>query len=255
MKFLSFSDDGTRAMAKGILHYHRILGVQPDASLETIRRAYRTLMFEMKMHPDLGGNHDAAAEINEGYAVLCEKAKQAEFQRKFAMQHRPETVPTRAVRSQGTTQTETKPAPLKKSSFEFCPLCSVRLPQAIAPESRCDRCYSPLDEPPTPGKRGSEMFGRRSSPRMAKTNVGTVFTAEYPDGLNVRMRDLSLNGISFISDAPLLLNQTFRFHDSTLEAVGCVVSCNKQGKTYSVHSKLLTVGFHHKAGVFLSAIG
>jgi len=90
---------------------------------------------------------------------------------------------------------------------------------------------------------------------MAKNNVGTVFTAEYPDGLNVRLRDLSLNGISFTSEAPLLSNQTFRFHDSTLEAVASVVSCNKQGKSYSIHSKLLTVGFHHKAGVFLSAIG
>jgi curved DNA-binding protein CbpA len=51
-------------MAKRSPEYHQILGVQPDASLETIRRAYRKLMFEMKMHPDLGGDHAAAAAIN-----------------------------------------------------------------------------------------------------------------------------------------------------------------------------------------------
>jgi curved DNA-binding protein CbpA len=215
-------------------------------------------MFEKKMHPDLGGDHAAAAAINEGYAVLSEKAKQAEFHRTFALKHLQETRPSgtsRPSRSAMSERFSANPAPLKKPSFEFCPLCRAKLPQSIAPESRCDRCHSPLDEPPASGKPGSEVFGRRSSLRTAKNNFGTVFTAEYPEGLNVRMRDLSLNGISFVSEAPLLLNQTFRFHDSTLEAVASVVSCNRQGKSYSIHSRLLTVGFHHKAGVFLSAIG
>src|SRR4051794_4049113 len=134
-------------MAKGSLHYHRILGVQPDATLDTIRRAYRTLMFEMKMHPDLGGNHDAAAEINEGYSILCERAKQAEYHRAFAVQRRLEAPLARPSRNAGMSQPVAKQS-LRKASFELCPLCNARLPQAIAPESRCDRCHSPLDEPP-----------------------------------------------------------------------------------------------------------
>jgi len=256
-------------MAKRTPDYHRILGVQPDASLETIRRAYRRLMFEMKMHPDLGGDHDVAAAINEGYAVLSERAKQAEYHRSYALQRMPadsslaasgnpiQTAPATAAAVHFATpdRMAAKPAPLKRPSFGFCPLCRARLPQSLAPESRCDHCHSPLDEPPSAGGPGSEVFGRRSSLRTAKNNAGTVFTAEYPAGLKVRMRDLSLNGISFISEAPLLLNQTFRFHDVTLEAVARVVSCNRQGKSYSIHSRLLTVGFHIKAGVFLSAIG
>src|SRR5579859_1709159 len=50
--------------------YYEILQVHPRASVEMVRKAYRTLMGEMRGHPDLGGDVERAKLINEAYAVL-----------------------------------------------------------------------------------------------------------------------------------------------------------------------------------------
>ena len=40
--------------------FYRLLQVQPDASIEVIEASYRTLMRQLRMHPDLGGEHTLA---------------------------------------------------------------------------------------------------------------------------------------------------------------------------------------------------
>lgn len=50
--------------------YYEILQVHPRASVEMVRKAYRTLMGEMGGHPDLGGDEERAKLINEAYSVL-----------------------------------------------------------------------------------------------------------------------------------------------------------------------------------------
>ena len=50
--------------------YYEILQVHPRASAEMIKKAYRTLMGEMRGHPDLGGDVERAKLINEAYTVL-----------------------------------------------------------------------------------------------------------------------------------------------------------------------------------------
>ena len=70
--------------------------------------------------------------------------------------------------------------------------------------------------------------------------------------MTVKMRDLSLTGLSFYAEVSLDVDQVFKFRDATLEAIAVVVSRGKRGEWYSVHAKLLTVAFH-QAGVFVSA--
>ncbi len=60
-------------------NYYRILNVQPDASLEIIRSSFRTLMQKLKLHPDLGGNAQEAAIINEAYQVLSNTEQRARY--------------------------------------------------------------------------------------------------------------------------------------------------------------------------------
>ena len=56
------------------IDYYEILQVHPRASQEMVKKAYRTLMGEMRGHPDLGGDEDRAKLINEAHTVLGDPA-------------------------------------------------------------------------------------------------------------------------------------------------------------------------------------
>ena len=53
-----------------MLNYYEILKIRPDADEETVKAAYRTMMFKYRIHPDLGGDEELAREIGEAYQVL-----------------------------------------------------------------------------------------------------------------------------------------------------------------------------------------
>ena len=64
-------------------NYYRILQVQCDAPLEIIHASYRTIMRELKQHPDLGGDQWNACIINEAYETLRDSVRRAEYDRKY----------------------------------------------------------------------------------------------------------------------------------------------------------------------------
>jgi len=64
-------------------NYYRVLQVQPDAPYEIIHASYRTLMKELKIHPDLGGEQSDAYLINEAYETLSDSVKRAEYDKKL----------------------------------------------------------------------------------------------------------------------------------------------------------------------------
>ena len=63
-------------------NYYRILGVEPHASAEQIKEAYRRLAF--KYHPDRNKANPEASEtmkaVNEAYAVLSNPAKRRQYE-------------------------------------------------------------------------------------------------------------------------------------------------------------------------------
>ncbi|KAI8463685.1 MAG: DnaJ-like protein [Monoraphidium minutum] len=59
--------------------YYKILGVDPGATQEEIKKAHRKLA--LKLHPDKGGDPDAFKEINEAYDVLKDPKKREIYDR------------------------------------------------------------------------------------------------------------------------------------------------------------------------------
>ncbi len=57
--------------------YYKILGVEKSASIEDIKKAYRSLAH--KHHPDKGGSEQAFKEINEAYQILSDHDKRAQY--------------------------------------------------------------------------------------------------------------------------------------------------------------------------------
>lgn len=78
--------------------YYRILEIHPDASLEVMNNAYRTLV--RKYHPDLyHTTHKAAMqermrEINEAYETLSNSERRAQYD--AALRNRPPVSPGHA---------------------------------------------------------------------------------------------------------------------------------------------------------------
>ena len=60
-------------------NHYRTLFVQPDAPPEVIKAAWRALMSARRVHPDLGGDHEAAVHLNTAYEVLGDPARRAAY--------------------------------------------------------------------------------------------------------------------------------------------------------------------------------
>lgn len=59
--------------------YYQILHVSESAPTEVIKASFRTMMQKLGAHPDRGGDHDAAAAINEAYQILTDAALRAQY--------------------------------------------------------------------------------------------------------------------------------------------------------------------------------
>ena len=65
--------------------YYNILGIQPNASEDEIRSAYKKLA--MKHHPDRGGDQAVFQELQEAYSTLTDSQKRAQWEQQRAFGH------------------------------------------------------------------------------------------------------------------------------------------------------------------------
>lgn len=239
-------------------NHYRVLHVQADAPVQVIKSSWRTLMSQLRQHPDLGGSHAQAVMVNEAWAVLGDPLRRAAYD----LDRREATrVPLAsdsvhpALSPGGQPDAEA----LRESPTAFrCPLCAHQLGRPLRPDSRCTQCHSPLASLPGPGLQGHELPAhhlpaRRGAVRRDQGHVATVHVGWPSPALPVRWRDLSLTGLSFYAPQPLPIGQRLRLIDSALEGVVEVVGCRAQGRVFTVHARLLTALLLQATGVFVSA--
>ncbi|HAF94697.1 MAG: hypothetical protein A2X34_00335 [Elusimicrobia bacterium GWC2_51_8] len=90
--------------------YYKILNLHPEADPAIIKAAYRTMMHELKNHPDLGGDSEKAKELNEAYEILSNPDKRQAYD-----QHR--DAPAHKSSSKTNSETDSNYFRAEASSF------------------------------------------------------------------------------------------------------------------------------------------
>lgn len=225
-------------MAINRRNYYRLLHVQADAPVEVIKAAYRALI--ALHHPDKGGTHEMAALLNEAHTVLSDESRRATYDAKRAT--RPHRTPSPDARSAA-------PRGAADVVRRGCAFCRAAVPSLIRADTRCTRCQAPL----APIQRAPATGGdeRRALRRITKSDWGLLHLEWPSEPIDVRMRDMSLDGISFYCGAAVSLGHTVRVIGENFDVVADVVSCRRVSNVFTVHAKLATALFH--SGGFVSA--
>ncbi|WP_411280316.1 J domain-containing protein [Gemmatimonas sp.] len=221
-------------------NHYRLLHVQPDAPPEVIKAAYRALI--ATRHPDVGGSEDQAVLLNDAYAVLSDPDKRATYDAR------------RAVRAASRPNAaHASPVPRTTPPAHVCPMCHLGLPVQVGRDTRCARCRAPLAPVRLNGPRGKPM-DRRGIPRVSKSDWAVMYVDWQSEAIDVRMRDLSLDGISVYSGLELPLHRVVRIVGHSFDVVASVVGCRQLDAVFTVHASLATAAFAKSTGGFVSAI-
>jgi hypothetical protein len=221
-------------MAVNRRNYYRILHVQPEAPTQVITASYRTMMSKLRLHPDLGGDTANASLINEAYAVLSDPARRATYD---LQQRRPKTAERNRASAAATV---------------LCPFCGAGAPKEIQANTRCRQCESPLASPPARPLKRNELFGRRTVPRMSRSDTVTLIAGWQSPVRSAQLRDLSMTGISVLTDIKIEARQVIRIIGPLFDILATVVSCRSDGRRIEVHASLLNAIFTSAKGVVVS---
>jgi hypothetical protein len=218
-------------------NYYRILKVQPDAPVEIIRASYRTLMRELKNHPDLGGSTSEASVLNEAYETLSDPERRAAYDEKIQATHFKRTASTAEPDADSTLCPFCKnPLTPKAMTGKTCPVCGVPLPSFRQPDLDRER--------------------RRTIARM-KRNDPLVYSCSYPDTPKKgTMIDLSPKGMRFLSPEKLGTGTVLKIITPLLKACGVVTNQQlkeeKGNPAYATGISFIAVIFEETKGAFLS---
>ena len=179
--------------------------------------------------------------LNEAYAVLSSDTRRAAYDTK------------RAVRANRTNSDRPRHAGTEAADVvrRTCALCRLPRPAAVRPDTRCARCHAPLASARS-GENAKASEERRALPRVSKSDWGLLYVSWPGEPIDVRMRDLSLDGISLYSGSPLSNGTTVRVVADVADVVADVVSCRRVDKVFTLHARLVTAIFTSTTGGFVS---
>lgn len=235
--------------------YYRILHVQPDAPTEVIKSSYRTLMQRLRMHPDLGGDHGDAALINEAYGVLSDPEKRARYDRQRPL---PERQPAPSA-PPGTAEPE--PPAERSGSYRRrratagtgphqCPFCHEEHGRRVGTDSLCAECASPLHRWTKPRSSADWLRALERIPRDLPIHFWSSWPQTQPG--RGRLVDVSLTGLGFVTDEPLVKDQFLKLDNELLQAVARVVYSRPAGARWQIGVEFFTLRLASKRGTFVS---
>ncbi|MCH7754716.1 J domain-containing protein [candidate division KSB1 bacterium] len=222
-------------------NYYRLLQVQPDAPFEVIRASYRALLKELKVHPDLGGDHWNAKVLNEAYSTLSDRYRRSAYDKKLYEKY------TKKPFRESTDQ---------RMSFVtfFCPFCKRLLACQANPNERCATCRSPLK---SFDEEELQQSCRRTIARRKKSGKINYFTTWPQKGQPAEIIDISPAGMRFRCGEKLNSKSVIKISGSYLKAIAEVKHSYKlffKGKTiYTVGVHFCSVTFSNQSGAFYSA--
>ncbi len=233
-------------------NYYQLLHVQQDAPVEIIRSSYRTMMQRLKMHPDLGGDHDKAALVNQAYTILINPKTRAEYDA---------SIEVNAEIKSTSSERKSKPSPSPTAFYRHvdvtsnCSFCqtSHNLGRTIDPDSICGVCGSTL-YPAT--KQVFEKNDQRVIQRIYKQWPVTFFT-QWPDPISYlgQTQDVSLNGMQMLTTISLQEGQIISMKSHMMDAVARVMNYredyNQDTKLWCIGLEFITLRFYRAQGMFL----
>lgn len=209
------------AMPNDSRNYYDLLHVSRNAPVEIIRGSYRTLMQQLKRHPDLGGDAAIAALINEAYAVLTDPERRAEYDARLdIMEQLANGVPEDTWVEASSTAVNRILDPFRECVFCETPHEHGRV---IEVDAGCDECGSPLC---AAEHLRIESADQRAVERIDKRQAITFFT-QWPQqrGFAGHTEDISLNGLRFVTKRDLMTGQRIKIVSGVVEAVARVTNC------------------------------
>lgn len=235
-------------------NYYEILHVMQDAPAEVIRATYRTMMQKMKMHPDLGGDQENAAIINEAYAVLMDPVARAKYDKSLVSVEVNENVADSSTTNDQPNESHKKQTirVLDPSQCAFCEL-PHQLGSAVKHESVCSRCGSALYPAE---KQALEQSGKRIIQRIEKQWPLSFYT-QWPvtRGYIAKTQDVSLNGIQILTHTLVREGQLLKINSHMLDATAIVVNVRNDHtvlrKRWRVGLQYVTLKFHQAQGTFV----
>lgn len=154
---------------------YEILGVSPDATTEQIRTAYRALA--RRLHPDLGGNTEAAfEEATKAYRLLSDPLRRGALDAELRAAERKKTSRT-GTRRKTETKTAQPTAPAPKASAKPKP-AGKKTPTSTTPRSRSVNPVGAVSIVNETGKKPATA-AKKSAPKPSKTGSDGKAEEEY----------------------------------------------------------------------------
>ena len=223
-------------------NYYRVLHVQPDAPKEIIRSSYQTMMQRMRMHPDLGGDDNSAAVINEAYEALSDPGNRAAYDKT-------RQAPGQSNRIRRTTEVS---VPHRAAVLQRCAFCGLghEFDNQVPANAFCDGCHSPL----LPIEQSQLVDGDRRTITRLPNDHPIIICTHWPQSepYSGRTENMSLNGLKFRSNTRLSLGQIIKIDSQILRAVARVIYIEQHGMRQGVGVQFVSLYFEQSRGSFIA---